>query len=96
MTRKTLNIAIAAALFGSLALVGCKKKQDDAAMAPPATTEPAPPPDAPAGPPRTRAGADHARTRARAVRRGFGHRGRPRQRDWRRHEGGRAFDHVRA
>ena len=42
MTRKTLNIAIAAALFGSLALVGCKKKQDDAAMTPPpATTEPA-------------------------------------------------------
>jgi hypothetical protein len=47
MTRKTLNIAIAAALFGSLALVGCKKKQDDAAMAPPATTEPAPAPTMP-------------------------------------------------
>jgi hypothetical protein len=45
MTRKTLNIAIAAALFGSLALVGCKKKQDDAAMTPPATTEPATTPD---------------------------------------------------
>jgi len=43
MTSKTLNIAIAAALFGSLALVGCKKNQDDAAMTPPpATTEPAP------------------------------------------------------
>ena len=47
MTRKTLNLAIAAALFGSLALVGCKKKQDDAAMAPPATTEPAPAPTTP-------------------------------------------------
>ncbi|MDN5782048.1 MAG: hypothetical protein L0H23_08515 [Luteimonas sp.] len=47
MTRKTLNIAIAAALFGSLALVGCKKKQDDAAMTtPPVTTEPAPAPAA--------------------------------------------------
>ena len=46
MTRKTLNIAIAAALFGSLALVGCKKKQDDAAMTPPpATTEPATTPE---------------------------------------------------
>lgn len=43
MTSKTLNLAIAAALFGSLALVGCKKNQDDAAMTPPpATTEPAP------------------------------------------------------
>ena len=45
MTRKTLNIAIAAALFGSLALVGCKKNQDETAMTPPpATTEPAPAP----------------------------------------------------
>jgi len=43
MTSKTLNLAIAAALFGSLALVGCKKNQDEAAMTPPpATTEPAP------------------------------------------------------
>jgi|SRR5690606_18706499 len=43
MTRKTLNIAIAAALFGSLALAGCKKDQDQAAITPPpATTEPAP------------------------------------------------------
>jgi hypothetical protein len=40
MTRKTLNLAIAAALFGSLALVGCKKK-DDAAATPPAASEPA-------------------------------------------------------
>lgn len=45
MTRKTLNIAIAAALLGSLALVGCKKNQDETAMTPPpATTEPAPAP----------------------------------------------------
>ncbi|GAA3913149.1 hypothetical protein [Luteimonas lutimaris] len=43
MTSKTLNLAIAAALFGSLALVGCKKNQDEAAITPPpATTEPAP------------------------------------------------------
>ena len=43
MTRKTLNIAIAAALLGSLALAGCKKDQDETAMTPPpATTEPAP------------------------------------------------------
>jgi FtsP/CotA-like multicopper oxidase with cupredoxin domain len=48
MTRKTLNIAIAAALFASLALVGCKKKQDEAAMTPPpAATEPAMPTPAP-------------------------------------------------
>jgi hypothetical protein len=46
MTRKTLNIAIAAALLGTLALVGCKKGQDEAAMTPPpATTEPAPMPE---------------------------------------------------
>jgi len=44
MNRKTLNIAIAAALLGSLALVGCKKKQDEAAMTPPAASEPAPAP----------------------------------------------------
>ena len=45
MTSKTLNIAIAAALFGTLALAGCKKDQDETAMTPPpATTEPAPTP----------------------------------------------------
>ena len=45
MTHKTLNIAIAAALLGTLALAGCKKDQDEAAMTtPPATTEPAPAP----------------------------------------------------
>ncbi len=42
MTRNTLNIAIAAALFGSLALVGCKKKEE-AAAPPPAASEPAAP-----------------------------------------------------
>ena len=48
MTRKTLNLAIAAALLGSLALVGCKKKQDETAMTPPPTaTEPAPEPMTP-------------------------------------------------
>ena len=35
MNRKILNTAIAAALLGSLALVGCKKNQDDTAMTPP-------------------------------------------------------------
>src|SRR3546814_8010496 len=45
MTRKTLNIAIAAALLGTLALAGCKKDQDEAAVTtPPATTEPVPAP----------------------------------------------------
>src|SRR3546814_15491734 len=45
MTRKTLNSAIAAALLGTLALAGCKKDQDEAAMTtPPATTEPVPAP----------------------------------------------------
>jgi hypothetical protein len=48
MTRKTLNIAIAAALFGTLALVGCKKKQDEAAVTPPPASEPAAPAPAPA------------------------------------------------
>jgi len=47
MTRKTLNIAVATALFGTLALVGCKKKEE-AVVPPPAATEPAPaPPPAP-------------------------------------------------
>src|SRR5690606_26121664 len=35
MTRKTLNIAIAAGLLGTLALAGCKKDQDETAMTPP-------------------------------------------------------------
>lgn len=44
MKSKTLNIAIAAALVGTLALAGCKKDQDETAMTPPpATTEPTTP-----------------------------------------------------
>src|SRR5687768_12280641 len=43
MTRKTLNIAVATALFGTLALVGCKKKEE-AVVPPPAASEPAPAP----------------------------------------------------
>jgi hypothetical protein len=43
MTRKTLNMAVAAALFGTLALAGCKKKEE-AVVAPPVVTEPAPAP----------------------------------------------------
>ncbi|HEY0501893.1 MAG TPA: hypothetical protein VGD42_00230 [Lysobacter sp.] len=49
MTRSRLQYAIAAALFASLALVGCKKKEEPAAVAPPpASTEPAAPAPAPA------------------------------------------------
>jgi hypothetical protein len=47
MTRKTLNAAIAAALFGTLALAGCKKKAEEVTP-PPVAAEPAP---APATPP---------------------------------------------
>jgi hypothetical protein len=43
MTRNTLHTAIAVALIGTLALVGCKKKDETAAVPPPAT-EPAPAP----------------------------------------------------
>ena len=45
MTRHPLQLAIAAALFASLAITGCKKKEE-AAEAPPAASEPAttPPP----------------------------------------------------
>ncbi|MGH8031967.1 MAG: hypothetical protein ACREO8_06265 [Luteimonas sp.] len=50
MTRKTLNIAIATALLGSLALVGCKREPEEAAVpAPaPADTSAAPAPMEPA------------------------------------------------
>lgn len=41
MTRKTLNTAIAAALFATLAVAGCKKK-DEAVTTPPVASEPAP------------------------------------------------------
>jgi hypothetical protein len=43
MTRNTLHTAIAVALIGTLALVGCKKKDETAAIPPPAA-EPAPAP----------------------------------------------------
>lgn len=49
MTRHPLQLAIAAALFASLAITGCKKKEE-AAEAPPAASEPAttpPPAEAP-------------------------------------------------
>jgi len=43
MSRKSLNIAIAAALLGSIALVGCKKKTEEAVVTPPAASEPVAP-----------------------------------------------------
>ena len=45
MTRKTLNAAIAAALFGTLAMAGCKKKAEEVpppAVVPPVAEVPAP------------------------------------------------------
>lgn len=42
MIRTRLHLAVAAALVASLALVGCKKKEETA-VTPPATTEPAAP-----------------------------------------------------
>jgi hypothetical protein len=50
MTRNTLQTAIAAALFASLALVGCKKNADQAATTPPPASEPAATTPAPAEP----------------------------------------------
>lgn len=50
MTRHPLHTAIAAALFASLALAGCKKPTDDSAMAPPPANEPAPAAPAPMEP----------------------------------------------
>jgi hypothetical protein len=51
MIRNRLQYAIAAALFASLALVGCKKKEEPVVAAPPpATTEPAPAPTPPPAP----------------------------------------------
>lgn len=41
MTRQTLHTAIAVALFATLAVTGCKKKADDAAMTPPPASQPA-------------------------------------------------------
>ena len=49
MTRNTLNVAIAAAWFATLALVVCKKKEE-VAVTPPPTTEPAAPAPMPTEP----------------------------------------------
>ena len=48
MTHNRISLAIAAALLATVALAGCKKKDDAAAVTPPATTEPAPAPVEPA------------------------------------------------
>lgn len=47
MNRRTLHTAVAAALLGSVALVGCKKKEE-AVVTPPVATTPAPAPTMPA------------------------------------------------
>ena len=44
IVRNRLHYAVAAALLASLALVGCKKKEDETVIAPPVATEPAPAP----------------------------------------------------
>lgn len=52
MNRNMLNTAIAVALLGSVALVGCKKKEESAAAPAPGIVEPAPAPAvAPPAPP---------------------------------------------
>jgi hypothetical protein len=48
MIRNRISLAIAATLLATVALAGCKKKDDMAATTPPATTEPAPAPVEPA------------------------------------------------
>ena len=48
MIRNRISLAIAAALLATVALAGCKKKDDAATATPPATTEPAPAPVEPA------------------------------------------------
>ena len=48
MIRNRISLAIATALLVTVALAGCKKKDDMAATTPPATTEPAPAPVEPA------------------------------------------------
>lgn len=53
MTRNHLHTAVAVALLASLALVGCKKKEETVVLPPPAATEPAPMPPAPAPMPTT-------------------------------------------
>lgn len=46
MNRKTLSYALLVALTGSIALVGCKKKEEAAVTPPPTAAEPAPMPEA--------------------------------------------------
>ena len=48
MIRNRISLAIAAALVATVALSGCKKKDEMATTTPPATTEPAPAPVEPA------------------------------------------------
>ena len=48
MIRNRISLAIAAALLATVALAGCKKKDDATTATPPATTEPAPAPVEPA------------------------------------------------
>ncbi len=48
MIRNRISLAIAAALVATVALAGCKKKDEMATTMPPATTEPAPAPVEPA------------------------------------------------
>ena len=48
MIRNRISLAIATALIATVALAGCKKKDDMATTTPPATTEPAPAPVEPA------------------------------------------------
>ena len=47
MIRNRISLAIAATLLATVALAGCKKKDDMATTTPPATTEPAPAPAMP-------------------------------------------------
>ena len=54
MIRNRISLAVAAALIATVALAGCKKKDETATTTPPATTEPAPAPmPAPATTPAT-------------------------------------------
>jgi len=54
MIRNRISLAVAAALIATVALAGCKKKDEMATTTPPATTEPAPAPmPAPATTPAT-------------------------------------------
>ncbi|RNF83721.1 hypothetical protein [Montanilutibacter psychrotolerans] len=44
MTQNRLTLALATVLLGSIALVGCKKKEEPAPVTPPVATEPSPMP----------------------------------------------------